>query len=339
MAPLFSIIIPVYNVAPYLRECLDSILAQKFKGWEAVCVDDGSTDGSSNILDDYATSDERFRVVHQINSGVSAARNRGIDIASGEWLYFMDADDIIVHNAFEILSDIVLKDRYDAYFLGAPIYFRDDPPVAAKVTNEIIMELPTPQSGKQLLLTGKLWGWPVIRLLRSSFFKAAKFPIGVVNLEDSLSLIDVLAVKARWCWINVCIYGYRVRPESASRFMTMDKMRAIISNFGQMYALARQRLGCTHGEALVLLKQYSSHMSEYFVRGLPVFTVSEIIQLAFAYRKMSRRIKYHMADSFVHIILCIVCLTRTKVGCKGILFIRKVYFYLLRRINGFLSCP
>ena len=69
MSPKFSIIIPVYNVAPYLRECFDSVLAQTFTNWEAICVDDGSTDGSGEILDEYAARDGRFRVIHQKNAG------------------------------------------------------------------------------------------------------------------------------------------------------------------------------------------------------------------------------------------------------------------------------
>lgn len=91
--PFFSIVIPVYNVAPYLRECLDSVLAQTFGNWEAICVDDGSTDGSGAILDAYAAKDERIKVVHQPNRGVSAARNVALDMSRGEWIGFLDADD------------------------------------------------------------------------------------------------------------------------------------------------------------------------------------------------------------------------------------------------------
>ena len=91
--PYFSIVIPVYNVAPYLRECLDSALAQTFSDWEAICVDDGSTDGSGEILDEYAAKDGRFKVIHQKNAGVSAARNFGIDAAVGEYVTFLDGDD------------------------------------------------------------------------------------------------------------------------------------------------------------------------------------------------------------------------------------------------------
>ena len=93
--PFFSIIIPVYNVAPYLRECLDSVIAQTFTDWEAICVDDGSTDGSGAILDEYAAKDKRFRVIHQKNAGVSVARNAAIELMHGDWFLFVDADDVI----------------------------------------------------------------------------------------------------------------------------------------------------------------------------------------------------------------------------------------------------
>ena len=93
MQPFFSIIIPVYNVAPYLRKCLDSISAQTFTDWEAICIDDGSTDGSSVILDQYAKADKRFRVIHQPNSGVCAARQCGLKMATGAWISAVDPDD------------------------------------------------------------------------------------------------------------------------------------------------------------------------------------------------------------------------------------------------------
>lgn len=78
-SPFFSVIVPVYNVAPYLGECLDSVLAQTFTDWECLCTDDGSKDGSDLILDAYARRDPRFRITHQPNAGVSAARNRALD--------------------------------------------------------------------------------------------------------------------------------------------------------------------------------------------------------------------------------------------------------------------
>lgn len=97
--PKITVVIPCYRVEQYLSDCLDSILEQTYGGWEAICVDDGSPDRCGEILDEYAKRDRRFRIIHQMNAGVSAARNAGINVASGEWLYFLDGDDILDENA------------------------------------------------------------------------------------------------------------------------------------------------------------------------------------------------------------------------------------------------
>ncbi len=93
MAPKISVIIPVYNVAPYVSDCLDSLIAQTLEDWEAVCIDDGSEDTSWELLNAYAAKDERIRIFHQENHGVGFARNRAISLAQGEYLFFLDPDD------------------------------------------------------------------------------------------------------------------------------------------------------------------------------------------------------------------------------------------------------
>ena len=98
---MVSVIIPVYNSEKYLRQCLDSVLAQTCCDWEAILVDDGSTDSSGAICDEYAAADSRFRVRHGRNVGVSAARNTALDIARGEWLTVIDADDMLAPDALE----------------------------------------------------------------------------------------------------------------------------------------------------------------------------------------------------------------------------------------------
>ena len=98
-----SIIVPVYNVEQYIHECLDSIAQLKAFEWEAILVDDGSTDASGSICDEYARRESRFRVIHQTNSGVSAARNAGLEAARGEWIWFVDSDDTI-NPDFEIVN-------------------------------------------------------------------------------------------------------------------------------------------------------------------------------------------------------------------------------------------
>lgn len=104
-----SIIVPVYNVERYLRECLDSIAQLKAFSWEAILIDDGSTDSSGAICDEYAKREPKFRVIHQKNAGVSAARNAGLDAAKGDWIWFVDSDDSI-NPDFEISNPEVLDD-------------------------------------------------------------------------------------------------------------------------------------------------------------------------------------------------------------------------------------
>lgn len=94
-APTVSVVVPVYNVAPYLRSCVESLLDQRFTDFEIVLVDDGSTDGSGSICDELAVMYPRVSIIHQVNGGACAARNRGIDKARGEFLVFVDADDLV----------------------------------------------------------------------------------------------------------------------------------------------------------------------------------------------------------------------------------------------------
>ena len=111
--PRISVIIPVFNVEAFLPRCLDSLLAQSFPDWEAVCVDDGSTDGSGAILDDYAARDPRFRVIHKANGGVSAARNTALPLLSGAFTLMMDSDDFLHPQLMEICLHFAERDGSD----------------------------------------------------------------------------------------------------------------------------------------------------------------------------------------------------------------------------------
>lgn len=121
--PKLSVIVPVYNTEKYLRECIDSILAQTFKDFELILVDDGSTDGSGAICDEYAKMDERIRVIHQENGGVTRARKSGVRSSAGIYFSFIDSDDWIHPQMFEQMvgkgtetnADIVICDVYLEY--------------------------------------------------------------------------------------------------------------------------------------------------------------------------------------------------------------------------------
>ena len=108
-----SVIIPVYNVEPYLKQCMDSVVGQTLKDIEIICVDDGSTDGSLDILKEYATEDSRIQIIEQKNAGAGAARNNGMRHATGKYLSFLDSDDFFEPRMLEKAYDLAEKDQAD----------------------------------------------------------------------------------------------------------------------------------------------------------------------------------------------------------------------------------
>lgn len=122
---LISVIIPVYNVEAYLRECVESVLKQTYQNFEIILVDDGSTDSSGQICDEYASNDERICVIHQKNNGPSKTRNTGLDNATGKYIYFLDSDDYIESNALELLVNTAESTNADLVFFDAHS-FTDD---------------------------------------------------------------------------------------------------------------------------------------------------------------------------------------------------------------------
>ncbi len=120
--PLFSIIIPVYNNNDYLCDCVDSILSQTFKDYEIILIDDGSTDGSEKLCDDYARQ-EQITAYHIGNKGVSHARNKGIEEAKGEYIWFVDSDDTVTPDSLEILTETVKSTNADFISFGITEYY------------------------------------------------------------------------------------------------------------------------------------------------------------------------------------------------------------------------
>ena len=121
-AALLSVIIPVYNVEPYLEQCLDSVINQTYKNLEIICINDGSSDNSLKILEKYQKKDSRIKLINQKNKGLSEARNAGLDVAKGEYIAFVDSDDYLELNAYKEAMKVMLQDKnplilYDYLFL------------------------------------------------------------------------------------------------------------------------------------------------------------------------------------------------------------------------------
>lgn len=126
--PVISIIIPVYNTEKYLVRCLESIVTNTYKKLEIICIDDGSTDNSLNILNHYAKKDPRIKIIQQDRKGPSAARNKGLDAATGHYISFVDSDDFVSWNAYEILQTVVYENDLDIVMFGGNTFASDDVP-------------------------------------------------------------------------------------------------------------------------------------------------------------------------------------------------------------------
>lgn len=111
--PFVSIIVPIYNVELYIHDCIDSIICQTYSDWELILIDDGSPDSCPQICDEYAAKDSRIKVIHQKNAGVAAARNAGLNVAQGEWIWFVDSDDWIAKNAVGVLKKNLVYGNQD----------------------------------------------------------------------------------------------------------------------------------------------------------------------------------------------------------------------------------
>ena len=116
-----SVIIPVYNVEKFIEQSIKSVLNQTYKNLEIILVDDGSTDSSGSICDEYSKKDKRIKVIHQDNKGLSGARNSGLDIATGKYIMFLDSDDYFENNSCEILYSEIEKKQAD-YVIGNYIH-------------------------------------------------------------------------------------------------------------------------------------------------------------------------------------------------------------------------
>lgn len=213
-----SIIVPVYNTEQYLPRSINSVLNQSFTDFEVLLIDDGSTDGSSNICDFYAEKDSRVRVLHKENGGVSSARNLGLDNAKGEWVCFVDSDDELFHDGLQIMVDGVCEEidlvmaGYENYdFDGNLLYsidIRDSRIISA---DEGAMEMYSPRDYR---FQGYVWS----KLYRLNVIKNRHlcFAEDLIFSEDRLFVTQYICSNiSRIYYTTMPAYRYYERPESA----------------------------------------------------------------------------------------------------------------------------
>lgn len=216
MKTKFSVIVPVYNAERYLCSCLDSIVSQSCKDWEAILVDDGSNDNSGLICDKYAEKDSRFQVIHQQNCGVSCARNEALKIARGEYVCFLDSDDLWAVNVLKNVHKAIEKTDCDWIRLGfTRFYENENPPIVADEDNLIEVF-----SGKDAFEIGcrliSEVSFPTLNFYRRSRIGQCKFPNGIRFREDAIFCFEMASMIKDIAIINYPGYLRRKCLEGAS---------------------------------------------------------------------------------------------------------------------------
>lgn len=212
-----SIIIPVYNTEAYLPSCIDSILSQSFTDFEVLLVDDGSMDGSGVICDAYAAKDSRIRVFHKDNGGVSSARNLGLDKAKGEWICFVDSDDLLCTGGLQEMVDCTSNqvDLVMAGFIGT-VFPEDDVEQMSKERRVITREealIPMFHDTNRRF-EGYIWA----KLFRRELIVRKKFAFNpaITIKEDTLFVISYLCGTEKKVSLSTLpVYYYVQRPSSA----------------------------------------------------------------------------------------------------------------------------
>ena len=228
---MISVIIPVYNVEPYLQKCLDSVIGQTYRDLEIVIVDDGSTDGSGDICDEYR-SDDRVKVFHTENRGLSAARNLGLDNASGDWIGFVDSDDWIEPDMYEALikkaeetgADVVECGCYLEYPSGTVEKSRPSICVSGAEAIQFLLRED---------ISNAVWD----KLWKRCCFDNIRFPEGRI-FEEHATTYRVFEEINILCTIPSTKYHYLYRPESLSQTHSIKNLiDCWISNLERKEAL------------------------------------------------------------------------------------------------------
>lgn len=218
---LISVVIPVYNVAKYLPQCLDSVINQNYENLEILVVDDGSTDNSGSICDAYAEQDSRIRVFHTENHGLSAARNYALDRATGDYIAFLDSDDWLEKDAYTILLTEALHTGADIvhFNLFQEFVNRIGESVSPKekfvvVDGEVL---------RALLLEKRVSDDVWDKFYKADLFKTVRYPEGRI-FEDKATTYQLVKESKKLVYLPDCLIHYRNRNNSLSNIHSMRSL-------------------------------------------------------------------------------------------------------------------
>ena len=240
----FSIIIPVYNVELYLNECLDSVLGQTCSDWEAICVNDGSTDGSLDILTEYASRESRLKVITQPNGGLSSARNTGVNAAKGEYVLFLDSDDWLEENALEVLSTNL--EGEDMLCYSGRRYFENDRTYhdADQLNSQSYLSGMDYYNENALLTRDFAFVCVVLRIYKREFLLRHNlhFKEGIFH-EDNLFTPLACFYAERVKVVKECLYDYRVRSNSITTTGNSKRLQDLLGTANTLAGFFVQKEG------------------------------------------------------------------------------------------------
>ncbi len=246
--PEISVIVPVYKVEKYLYRCIDSIIAQTFTDWECILVDDGSPDNCPAICDEYAKKDDRIKVIHKKNGGLSDARNAGLDIAKGEWITFIDSDDWIHKEYIECLYNACVENGADISVCG---YYQTEGNEPEIQKEKFIIKLYSPE---------KLWVENRInatiacaKLYKNTLWSGIRFPVGKIH-EDEYTTYRLLFKCDKIAYMEAEMYFYFTNPNGIMRSDWSPKRLDAVEAFNQQLKFFRKHK-FTQAEK-VTLKEY-----------------------------------------------------------------------------------
>lgn len=215
MSPKISIIVPVYNVEQFISECINSILNQTFRDFELILINDGSTDKSGQICDEFASKDERIVVVHKENGGQSSARNKGIDLAKGEYIGFIDSDDWIEHDMYQIMYTKAIETGAEIAACNIVQYNKDS-------SKYYFCQDPTDyvcdrkSAMQELYLNERLTFSPCNKLIKRELFREIRFKEGYI-LEDIDFTYRIIHQSQKVFYTGQALYNYRYNEQSTMR--------------------------------------------------------------------------------------------------------------------------
>ena len=231
-APLLSLVVPVYNVAPYLPHCLESLAALSPPADEIIVVDDGSTDNCPRILADFGPRLPQMRVIRQENGGLSAARNTGLDAARGEYLAFVDSDDFVSPDAYADALQLAREDHLDMVLLNANYHFegrRADYAIYADVPPTDV--IPGREWLRERFRAGRLLHMVWMNLYRRSFIEANRFRfIPRLIHEDVIWTTQALLTAERVRYTGHVALHYRIPLRSFSAEQSQRRLEAIVES-------------------------------------------------------------------------------------------------------------